>query len=590
MRLGLSTCGGVDDNAIRGIAHMRIKLRTRKGTYVRYCVNFLVSTKLNGLEAIIGNEILYNTDLVRSTMFKNIEVYVPGGLEYIRTIKDTDIEQLESESKYTHTQNETCYDKICKDCDSQNGIFLRFPDLTRLVGISNYIWSNKREELPTQTYTDVMTHTLKKIYDNETLLESEEMFGDAEELKFEILDKNISLDAGDFSDCPPAYLHRTRQLAEEFSDRFSKKKLDIEVTNMYEASLETQQGKKVVQKVRPLPPHKYDFALKAVRQLEEAGVVRESDSPWRSNVLMVPKPMGKNELRANTKADYRTGSQNTAQHFRICLDFRDLNNILEFPQQVALPTIEKFLHKMKGKYVVNMDISSSFYVIPIREEDRYKTAFWLNDLAFEFNVLVMRLKSSPYHLKKFMEKAYCNEAIQIYKEMMPEEERKLVPNTMEDILCNYFNDNYIIGEDPKTLLACARLCLLIARDARIKYLIEISAFVTTKVKILGYEFETMDAILTMDKLKASAIQNLKKPSSLFELHSRLASFQYNSVFIPYLKHIAYPLQFLLRKGEFKWGPIEEMSWQLLKAVSTLNLRISIPEPDDILVLATDASK
>jgi hypothetical protein len=36
MILGLSTCGSVDDNAIRGIAHMRIKLRTRTGRYVRY--------------------------------------------------------------------------------------------------------------------------------------------------------------------------------------------------------------------------------------------------------------------------------------------------------------------------------------------------------------------------------------------------------------------------------------------------------------------------------------------------------------------------------------------------------------------------
>jgi hypothetical protein len=126
MRLGLSTCGGVDDNSIKGIAHMRIKLRTRKGNYVRYCVNFLVSNKLNGLEAIIGNEILYNTDLVRLTMFENIEIFVPGGLEYIRTIKDKDIEQLESESIYTHTQNETCFDKICKDCDNQNGVYLKF--------------------------------------------------------------------------------------------------------------------------------------------------------------------------------------------------------------------------------------------------------------------------------------------------------------------------------------------------------------------------------------------------------------------------------------------------------------------------------
>jgi hypothetical protein len=86
---------------------------------------------------------------------------------------------------------------------------------------------------------------------------------------------------------------RTRALVEEFSDRFSKRKLDIEVTTMYEAELETKPGKKVVQIVRPLRPHKFDFALKAVRQLEAAGVVRESDSPWRSNVVMVPKPMGK---------------------------------------------------------------------------------------------------------------------------------------------------------------------------------------------------------------------------------------------------------------------------------------------------------
>jgi hypothetical protein len=310
---------------------------------------------------------------------------------------------------------------------------------------------------------------------------------------------------------------------------------------MYEAELNTHPGKKVVQRVRALPPHKFDFALKAVRQLEEAGVVRESDSPWRSNIVMVPKPMGKNELRANTKADYQTGSQNTAQHYRICLDFRDLNKILDFPQQVAFPTIDKFLHKLKGKYVVNMDISSAFYVIPIKEEDRFKTAYWLNDLAFEFNVLVMGLKSSPYHLKKFMDLAYSNSAIEKYKSMLPQEEADLLPSTIEEILANYFDDNYIIGDTPEIALACTRFCLLIARDAKIKFSIEKSAFLTTKVKILGYEFDTKDAILTMDKLKASAIMNFKKTSSLFELHSRLASFQYNSVFIPVYEAYSIPI-------------------------------------------------
>ena len=73
-------------------------------------------------------------------------------------------------------------------------------------------------------------------------------------------------------------------------------------------------------------------------------------------------------------------------------------------------------------------------------------------------------------------------------------------------------------------LANFKLCLMIARDAKIKFSVEKSSFLTTKVKILGYEFDTKDVILTIDKLKASAIQNLKKTSSLFELHSRLPSF------------------------------------------------------------------
>jgi hypothetical protein len=37
------------------------------------------------------------------------------------------------------------------------------------------------------------------------------MFDELEELNFEILDKKISLEAGDFSDCPKQYLKRTKK-------------------------------------------------------------------------------------------------------------------------------------------------------------------------------------------------------------------------------------------------------------------------------------------------------------------------------------------------------------------------------------------
>ena len=47
-----------------------------------------------------------------------------------------------------------------------------------------------------------MTHSQKKQYENEHMPDSEQMFDDTLELKFEALDKVITLDMGDNSHCP----------------------------------------------------------------------------------------------------------------------------------------------------------------------------------------------------------------------------------------------------------------------------------------------------------------------------------------------------------------------------------------------------
>jgi hypothetical protein len=75
--------------------------------------------------------------------------------------------------------------------------------------------------------------------------------------------------------------------------------------------------------------------------------------------------------------------------YRICVDFRELNNSLVFPKNVQFVNLELLLQKLNNKVCVSMDISSAFFIIPINEADRYKTSFWVNDLTFEFNCLVM---------------------------------------------------------------------------------------------------------------------------------------------------------------------------------------------------------
>ena len=91
------------------------------------------------------------------------------------------------------------------------------------------------------------TYSLKHDMENETLPPAQELFDDALELDFKLLDKQFSIKDGDFSQCPPSHKQQLMNLLEEYSDRFSTSKLDIETTDLYVAELPTKPGKKVTQ-------------------------------------------------------------------------------------------------------------------------------------------------------------------------------------------------------------------------------------------------------------------------------------------------------------------------------------------------------
>ena len=133
-----------------------------------------------------------------------------------------------------------------------------------------------------------------------------------------------------------------------------------------------------------------------------------------------------------------------------------------------------------------MDISSSFFIIPIDERGRYKTAFWLNDLAYEFNVLVMGLKSSLYHLNKFIEKVFNDDAYDKFSKDLSISERKLLPGSFRKIIKTYFDDTFIFADNYNILYVVIKLVLIVSWSAKIKFSIEKCTFFTQKIKILGY--------------------------------------------------------------------------------------------------------
>ena len=325
----LSTATGTDDEAITGITHTEFTLETKKGVHMKLCTDFIVSNVLNGLDCILGSELLLG-DRVTAIDRHNLFIKHESKTYTVPLVKDSqDGLEMKKSEKVT-----AILDNRCEKCKNSMNSKNRFKNMSNINNIK---------------VVKIMSHSFKQEFKDETLPSTDELFEDNQELDVDILEKKISLDEGDYSDCPPEWKGKVTQLVEDFEDRFSKTKLDLEITDKYTAELDTMPGKIVNQRVRRLPENKFDFALKALKQLEKAGVISESDSEWRSNVVMIPKPTQKNELRAVTKADMQDKSKDKGTLYRICLDFRELNNILVFPKQVQFTTLDKFLYVLKNK-------------------------------------------------------------------------------------------------------------------------------------------------------------------------------------------------------------------------------------------------
>jgi hypothetical protein len=341
--------------------------------------------------------------------------------------------------------------------------------------------------------------------------------------------------------------------------------------------------------VRRLPYQKYENTTKAIRELIQAGMVSISDSPWRSNVILMKRPTLFDDSFDSAKSPDQTKENNPSQLYRICPDYRDLNRILNIPENISFNTVDDIILQLQGKKVISLKIPSSS-MIPIKQKDQYKTAFWVNQDSYEFNTLLPDFKISPYHLATFLTIAFSHDVFDKIKVTLEKHEQELLPDSFTEMLCAYFNDIYLFRNSYEELYVALKVLLIAATEAKIKFDCRKSKFFTTNVTLMGYELNISKVQLTMDKVKSSGILNTQKPSSLNELHSRLASFQYQNKFLPYLQHILYPLNFLLLKKEFTWGPVEERAWTIAKALSTLDLRLSIPDPEDELFLTTDASK
>jgi hypothetical protein len=133
--------------------------------------------------------------------------------------------------------------------------------------------------------------------------------------------------------------------------------------------------------VKPIKHYGYRVAPTVAKELQEnietmqkLGVIEESQSPWASPVLLVPKKDGTR---------------------RFCTDFRGLNSVTKsdvFP----LPRIDDIMDKLgRCQYFTSIDLKHAFWQIPMRHSDKEKTSFISGNRLWQYRRMAFGLKNSP---------------------------------------------------------------------------------------------------------------------------------------------------------------------------------------------------
>jgi hypothetical protein len=124
---------------------------------------------------------------------------------------------------------------------------------------------------------------------------------------------------------------------------------------------------------------------KQLTELQEAGYIRPSSSPWGAPVLFVQK---------------KDGSQ------RMCVDYRSLNDVT-VKNKYQLPRIEDLFDQMRGARVFSkIDLRSGYHQMKIRPSDIPKIAFSTRYGLYEFTVMSFGLTNAPAYFMNLMNKVF----------------------------------------------------------------------------------------------------------------------------------------------------------------------------------------
>lgn len=189
-----------------------------------------------------------------------------------------------------------------------------------------------------------------------------------------------------FGDSPISeeWKDRLREGLAKRSQVFSTSEWDVGLAKGVKHQIRLTDPRPFRERSRRLAPADIEDVRKHLQELLQAGIIKESRSPYASPIVVVRK---------------RNGT------IRMCIDYRVLNS-RTVPDQYTTPCIDDALNALSGsQWFSVLDLRSGYYHIAMSDEDKEKTAFICPLGFFEFERMPQGISGAPATFQRLMERA-----------------------------------------------------------------------------------------------------------------------------------------------------------------------------------------
>jgi hypothetical protein len=244
-------------------------------------------------------------------------------------------------------------------------------------------------------------------------------------------------------------------------------------------------------------PYRYTPALKddiekQIQEMLDKGIIRPSNSPFSSPMIMVRKKDGT---------------------WRPCVDYRYLN-ALTIRGQFPIPVFDELVDELAGaRWFSSIDLNSGFHQIRMKEGEEYKTTFQTHFGHFEFLVMSFGLCGAPATFQGAMNST-------------------LKPLLRRCVLV-FFDDILVYSKSLEEHMEHLRAVFQLLAQDKWKVKMSKCSFAQRQISYLGHIISAEG--ISTDNSKISSITTWPAPSNAKELRSFLGLAGYYRKFV---KHFA----------------------------------------------------